>query len=66
MYIGVVRGGDEALRVLCFSEVEALMNARDHHVQFGKHLVGQIEFAVAENIHLDPSQQPEVVAFLRE
>src|SRR5437868_3038103 len=66
MDIGIAGGRNKAGGVLCFGEVEALVNAGHHDVEFGKKIIGQIELSVAQDVDFNPGEEPEVMAFFGE
>ena len=57
-HVGVAHGADDPLHDLSRRLAEAGMDARGDEVQAGQHLVGQVEPAVGQDVHLDAGEQP--------
>ena len=51
MDVWIQGGPDQALRRLRFGLGQALVNARDHHVQLREQFIRKIELAVLQNVH---------------
>ena len=66
MDVRILRGADDAIGHLRFVVAEALMDARHHDLEVRQHIIGKVEFAIRQDVHLAAGEQAKIAAFLRE
>ncbi len=64
MHIRIAGSADQPLRCLRLRLAEALMDAGDHHVQFGQQIIRKIELAVLQDVHFRAGEQAKFCSFL--
>ena len=66
VHIGILCGANKPLGRLRLGLAEALVDARNHHVQLGQHLIREIEPSVFQNVHFRAGKQSEISSLLCE
>ncbi len=59
--MAVVHGAQDALGLLALRQVKVRVHGSSHQIEFGEHLVGQVECTVFKNVDLDAFQQRDAL-----